>query len=134
MLLNILSYAPISSIFTNPLQDAGWVGVGVAILVGLVLHSSKAIGKEATPIARRLGWASPHPGFGSQVKLSSGDARGLCNLRGIGKTLACQRITPEETPTDPYQPSCRLSQHAPVGMKTWWMRGCPSSQVRVSKL
>ena len=63
-----------------------------------MLHSSKAIGKEATPIARRLGWTSPHPGFGSQVKLSSGDTRGLCNLRGIGKTLACQRITPEEAP------------------------------------
>ena len=64
----------------------------------LVLHSSKAIGKEATTIARRLGWASPHPGFGAQIELSSRDARGLFNLGGSGKTLSCQRITPEEAP------------------------------------
>jgi hypothetical protein len=30
-----------------------------------------------------------------------------------------------------HQPSWRLSQHAPTGMKAWWMRGCSSSQVRV---
>ncbi len=54
----------------------------------LVLHSSKAIGKEATTIARRLGWASPHPGFGPQIELSSRDARGLFNLGGSGKTLS----------------------------------------------
>ena len=74
-------------------------GLGcVCVPPALVLHSSKAIGKEATTIARRLGWASPHPGFGPQIELSSRDARGLFNLGGSGKTLSCQRITPEEAP------------------------------------
>src|SRR5260370_3695459 len=62
---------------------------GYSIPSILALHSSKAIGKEATTIARRLGWASPHPGFGPQIELSSCDACGLFNLRGIGKTLSC---------------------------------------------
>lgn len=35
MLLNILSYAPTSPLTTNPLQDAGWIGVGVAIIIGI---------------------------------------------------------------------------------------------------
>ena len=64
----------------------------------LVLHSSKAIGKEATTIARRLGRPAPHPVFGPQVELSSRDTGGLLDLLGIGKTLSCQRITPEEAP------------------------------------
>ena len=63
-----------------------------------MLRSLNAIGKEATMIARRLGRTSPDPGFGPQVELSSRDAGGLFNLRGIGKTLSSQRITPEEAP------------------------------------
>jgi hypothetical protein len=31
-------------------------------------------------------------------------------------------------------PPADSRQQAPVGMKTWWMRGCSSSQVRVSRL
>ena len=47
---------------------------------------------------RRLGWASPDPGFGPQVELSGRDTRGLLDLLGIGKTLTSERITAEEAP------------------------------------
>src|SRR6266487_6008833 len=60
----------------------------ISAAVVLVLHSSKAIGKEATTIARRLGRPAPHPGFGPQVELSSRDTGGLLDLLGIGKTLS----------------------------------------------
>jgi hypothetical protein len=45
-----------------------------------------------------LRWASPNPGLRTQVELRSGDARGLLNLFGIGKTLPGERIAAEETP------------------------------------
>jgi len=33
-----------------------------------------------------------------------------------------------------HQASCKFSQQAPTGMKTWRMRGCSASQARVEKL
>ncbi len=64
----------------------------------LVLHSLKAITKETPTVTRRLGRASPHPGFGSQIELSGRDTGGLFNLLGVSKALSSQRITPEEAP------------------------------------
>jgi len=80
-----------------------------------VLHSSKPVTKETPTVTRGLRRASPDPGLGPQVELSGGDARGLLDLLGIGKTLPGERIAAEEPP-----PTLRaaLSQHAPVGMKT----------------
>lgn len=48
----------------------------------VLLHSSKAIGKETAPMTRRPGRASPDPGFGPQIESSSGDA-GVYWLLGI---------------------------------------------------
>ena len=64
----------------------------------LVLRSLKAIRKETPITTRCLGQPSPHPGFGSQIELSGRDSGGLLDLLGIGKALACQRITAEEAP------------------------------------
>jgi len=64
----------------------------------LVLRSLNAVTKEAASVSRRLRRASPNPGLGSQIELSSGDAGGLLDLRGVGKALSSQRITPEEAP------------------------------------
>jgi len=63
-----------------------------------VLYSLKAITEETPTGTRRLRRASPDPGLGPQVELSSRDARGLLNLFGIGKTLSSQGITAEEPP------------------------------------
>jgi hypothetical protein len=63
-----------------------------------VLHSLKAITKETPTVTRRLGRASPHPGFGSQIELSGRDTGSLFNLLGGGLALSSQRITPEEAP------------------------------------
>jgi hypothetical protein len=49
-------------------------------------------------MTRRPGRASPDPGFGPQIELSSGDAGGLLNLLGVGKALFGKRITSEEAP------------------------------------
>ena len=49
-------------------------------------------------MTRRPGRAPPDPGLGSQVELSSGDAGGLLDLRGIGKTLPSQSIAAKEAP------------------------------------
>jgi hypothetical protein len=65
--------------------------------------------------SRRLRRASPDPRLGSEIELSSRDTGSLFDLLGIGKTLASERITAEEPPTDSNQPSCRLSQQAKVG-------------------
>ena len=64
----------------------------------LVLHSSKAIGKETTTITRRPGRTPPDPGLSPPIELSGGDAGGLLDLFGIGKTLPGERITAEEAP------------------------------------
>jgi len=72
----------------------------------------------------------PTPGFGSQVKLSSGDACGLFNLGGIGKTLSCKCITPGRGATSllKIEPACPSRNEDVVHA---WM---PFQQVRVSKL
>src|SRR5438132_1168417 len=64
----------------------------------LVLHSSKPVTKETPTVTRGLRRASPDPGLGPQVELSGGDARGLLDLLGIGKTLPGERIAAEEPP------------------------------------
>ena len=81
----------------------------------LVLRSLNTITKEAAVMAVILGRPTPYPRFGPQIELLGGNARGLLDLLGIGKTLASQRIAAEEAP-----PALRaaFSQHAPVGMKT----------------
>ena len=85
----------------------------------LVLHSSKAIGKEATTIGRRLGWASPHPGFGPQIELTVA-TRVACSISWDWQNSVQEAHHAGRGATDPYrQPSWRLSQHARVGMKTW---------------
>ncbi len=86
--------------------------------VVLMLSSLNAITKESAIVTMILGRTSPDPRVGAPVELRSRDTRGLFDLFGIGKTLPSERIAAEEPPTDPNQPSCRLSQHAPVGMKT----------------
>jgi hypothetical protein len=83
---------------------------------------------------RGLGRPSPHPRLGTSIELRRRHAPGLVDLAVVGKTLAGERIAAEEAPTDPNQPSCKLSQHAPVGMKIWWMRECSTSQALVSAL
>ena len=45
-----------------------------------------------------LGRPTPDPRFGPQIELLGGNARGLLDLLGIGKTLASQRIAAEKTP------------------------------------
>ena len=45
-----------------------------------------------------LGRTSPDPGFGPQVELSGGNAGGLLDLLGVGKTLPGERIAAEEAP------------------------------------
>src|SRR5258708_28525892 len=77
-----------------------------------------------------LGRASPDPGLRPQVELSSSNAGGLRDLLGRGLALPGQRITAEEAPP----PLLQIEPTCPVGIKTWWMRGCASSQVRVSRL
>src|SRR5260370_9835417 len=64
----------------------------------LVLRSLNPITKEATEATRHLGRSTPDPGFGASIELSRGDAGGLFDLVGIGKTLAGQHITSEEPP------------------------------------
>jgi hypothetical protein len=63
-----------------------------------VLGSLNPVTKEAAIAAVILGRASPDPGLSPPVELRSGDAGGLLNLLGIGKTLASERIAAEEPP------------------------------------
>ena len=63
-----------------------------------MLRSSKAVRKETPTMPRRFWRTPPDPGLGSQVELSSGDARGLLDLLGIGKALPGQSIAAEEPP------------------------------------
>jgi len=42
--------------------------------------------------------ASPDPGLGSMIELSGGNAGGLFDLPGVGKTLSGKRITTEKPP------------------------------------
>jgi hypothetical protein len=51
------------------------------------------------------------------IELRGSRLHGSLDLMSIGKTLASERIASEEAPTDPNQPSCMLSQQAPLGMK-----------------
>jgi hypothetical protein len=55
----------------------------------LLLRSLKAITKESPVVAVILRRSTPNPRIGATVELSGGDARGLLNLIGIGKTLSC---------------------------------------------
>jgi hypothetical protein len=87
----------------------------IFLLSHLMLRSLNTITKEAPMTSRRLRRASPDPRLGSEIELSSRDTGSLFDLLGIGKTLASERITAEEPPTDSNQPSCRLSQQAKVG-------------------
>jgi len=45
--------------------------------------------------------------------------------------LLMKAIMPAAVRKTCHQPSCRLSQQAPVGMKTCWRRGCSAIQARV---
>ena len=62
----------------------------------LLLCSLNTVTKEATPVTRRLGWASPDPRLGPMVQLCCGEAGRLLNFFGISERLPCQRIAPEE--------------------------------------
>jgi hypothetical protein len=64
----------------------------------ILLHSLKAITKEATVVAMVLWRPTPDPRFGSPVELSRRDASGLLNFIGIGKALPSQGIASEEAP------------------------------------
>jgi hypothetical protein len=83
--------------------------------MSLLLSSLNAVTKKTATVSRGLGRASPHPGCGSEIELSGGDAGGLLDPLGIGEALSSQGIAAQETPP-PLR--ARLSQHAPVGMKT----------------
>ena len=84
----------------------------------LVLSSLNTVTKESAIAAMILGRPTPDPRLGAPVELSGRHAGSLFDLLGVGEALPSKRIAAEEPPTDPNQPSCRLSQHAPVGMKT----------------
>src|SRR2546430_2340752 len=77
-------------------QLAKETGVSLSVLASLNTRRSRRI--DLITLDRRLRRASPTPGLGSQIELSSGDAGGLLDLRGVGKALSSQRITPEEAP------------------------------------
>src|SRR6266851_49422 len=64
----------------------------------VMLRSLNTITKEATEATRHLGRSTPDPGFSASIELNRGDAGGLFDLVGIGKTLAGQRIAAEEPP------------------------------------
>jgi hypothetical protein len=66
--------------------------------MSLVLRSLNAITKEATVMAMILGRSSPDPRLGTPVELRGGHPGGLLDLSGIGKTLACERITAKQAP------------------------------------
>ena len=57
---------------------------------------------------RRLWGSTPDPGFSSEIELSGGDAAGLLDLCGIGKTLPSKGIAAEEAPPPLLQvePAC----------------------------
>src|SRR5438105_4171404 len=46
-------------------------------LAGLVLRSSKAVHKSATPVAMWAGWTAPAPGFRAMMELLGGKAGDL---------------------------------------------------------
>lgn len=60
------------------------------------------------------GWSIPDPGFGTPIELLCGGTSGLLSSTGIEETLPSKRVAPEELLPIP----CRLSQHAPVEIKT----------------
>jgi len=68
------------------------------VVVSLVLSSLNTVTKEAAIAAMVLRWAAPDPRLGAQIELLGGNARGLFDLLGIGKTLTSQRIAAEEPP------------------------------------
>ncbi len=80
------------------ITEAAQVLDPIQLLRQLVLRSLNTIRKEPTIVAMILGWSTPDPGLGAPIQLLGGDAGGLFELLGIGKTLACQRITPEKAP------------------------------------
>lgn len=64
----------------------------------LVLRSLNTVTKDPAKAAMVLGRTPPDPGLGASIELNRGDAGGLFDLVGIGKTLPSEGITPEETP------------------------------------
>ena len=74
------------------------MSTGYTKTLGLLLRSLNPITKETPIVAMILGRASPDPGLGAMIELSSGNARGLLNLSRVGKTLPSQRITTIESP------------------------------------
>jgi hypothetical protein len=78
------------------------------------------------------GWwrAAPHPRAGARVELAGRDPGGQGDLIGSGKRLPASAWRRNSR----HQPSCRLSQQAPLGMNAWRMRGWSASQVRVLEL
>src|SRR5207302_9259904 len=59
---------------------------------------SKAITKELTQVAARLGRPPPHPRHGSVVESGGGHLHGSFNLIGEGCALARERIAAEQAP------------------------------------
>ena len=97
----------------------------------LVLRSLKAIRKEPSIVATRLGGPPPDPGLRSPVELRGRHAPGQVNLARVGKALAGEGIAAEEPPPAflEVEPA-----GAPFGMKTCCSRGWSASHVRVSRL
>jgi hypothetical protein len=63
-----------------------------------MLSSLNAVTKNTSIVTPGLGRPSPDPGLGSPVELGGGHTGRLLDFPGIGKTLACEGITPEQAP------------------------------------
>src|SRR5205085_5316272 len=91
---------------------------------------SKAITKEATQVATRLGRPSPDPRLGSVVKLDGGHLHRSLNLIGIGQALASERIAAEEPPPALLQVEPTRAFGNEDVLEAWMV----CRQVRVSRL
>lgn len=80
----------------------------------LLLHSSKAIAKEAAQVRACFGWPSPDPGLGPVIELAGDHFPRSLNLIGIGETLGSCGIAAKEAPPA----FLEIEQSpAPLGMK-----------------
>jgi hypothetical protein len=64
----------------------------------LLLRSSKAVHKSASPMARQSGRMTPHPGSCSMVELLGSYPRGQLDLLRIGEALSCQCFSSKQSP------------------------------------
>jgi hypothetical protein len=72
----------------------------------------------------------PTPTAGTRVELTGRHPGRQADLAGTGKLCPARAARWKMR----HQASWRFSQHAPIGMNTWRMRGWAASQVRVKKL